>query len=303
MDFQLPHLKNLLDAWMETPPPELRAEAHNLKFDEHGTPDRIHAFENFSKPAATIGALRRELVRFYQLYVRTEAGLPQTFGPLNAASGLKNISEEQLLVRLEDLREPLARIGTTFENIDEALKRADVAPLKYFLDQWGTRPDILRNPCSFAAFKDELLDELARPDWPEALRDKLGLGHYDPSPDAIPVALMEYPVSQVFKQYSKANITAHFAIPSAFDTSQNAQFFPTCTELKFGCPMSLKPVVSDEDLIAEVVHPKVQYKPSNLKRVGFIKARPPSHPISEVRNLHLLALRIASGRSNFGVEM
>ncbi len=186
------------------------------------------------------------------------------------------------------------------------------ALLETFVDEWNNRTDILRNPCSFAANKDQCLTEIASADWPNLLRNKMGLSHYDGTRHGpIPVALMEYEAGDILDQaISVPSLTYPFSIPTALDCEPNPQFFPTPTllghrpgPLDFGCPMGLLVILSSDELIAEVLHPRLTYRREHIAKIGAISAGLPNTAFKELRNAHLWALRIEADRDDYGVEL
>ena len=71
---------------------------------------------------------------------------------------------------------------------------------RIFFDAWNQRRDARS---AFAAFYDEVQQEADDADWPHALRDRLGLGHYGRTGGApLPVALMRYPLAESAPQRS-----------------------------------------------------------------------------------------------------
>ena len=215
-------------------------------------------------------------------------------------------------MRVEDLREPLELTSIAPNQLIDALSkrnRPSRALLAWFVDQWNTRSDIRRNPCSFSAIKNQCLREIGSPNWPELLRDKLGLDHIDATRDGeIPVALMEFEAGEILDQASVTpGVTYPFCIPTALDCEPNSQFFPTPTvpsrspgPLDFGCPMGLSVILSSDDLIAGVVHPRLIYKEVHIAKAGFVSVGLPGVDFREMRNAHLWALRIRSRTETYG---
>jgi hypothetical protein len=67
--------------------------------------------------------------------------------------------------------------------------------------------------------------------------------------------------------------------------------------------MSLAPIGSEADLLAEMLHVRLTYRREHLIKVGAITRPPPPHDLKELRNHHLLALQVASDREDFGEEI
>lgn len=292
----------VLDDWCLNGAPEGRACGHNLRDDERLDGPRGAEFEAFAGPAiADPDQLKRACIDHYHENVRVFHTTPETFTPLNAAANAGALSPEQKLVRLECLFEPLEKQGLTFDQLQVAFGKRDAesrALLDDFISQWNIRPDIRRNPISFAAFKDQLILELAADDWPDKLRDRLGLPHFNPIRETIPVALVEYEVQEI-----EAILPRPFYAPTALDGEPYSQFFPTPVEMDFGCPMALYVVQSDEDLVAELLHPRLAYGRQHVKQLGLIQAPVADVDFVGMRNNHVMALRLASTRYLFGSEL
>jgi hypothetical protein len=177
----------------------------------------------------------------------------------------------------------------------------DIAALQSFLDQWNLARD---NRPAFAAFKDELLSEIFDADWPEKMRDRLGLAHYTATDTPIAVALMEYTVGDVLTEAAHVADIAHpFCVPSFLDSKPNSQFFPTPRDLQFGAPMALLEIWSDDMLVAEVLHTRLTYRASHIGKLGQISTKGPTSDLKVLRNCHLDALQVAAVREDFGEHL
>jgi hypothetical protein len=315
MIFSDPLLRSSLDEWANDPDIRQRACAHNLLFDERLSGARAAFFEKTATHVRSGRQLRRSATDYYRDYVRVSRGVPHTFLDLNAPAAIKSIAPELKLIRVEDLREPLEKTAVDPHRLLNALStksRSSDALLEWFIDQWNTRPDIPRNPRSFSAIKNQCLREIVSPNWPELLRDRLGLDYLDGSRSGeVPVALMEFEVGEILDQASGTPGVAYpFCIPTAIDCEPNPQFFPTPTcpgrspgPLDFGCPMALHVILSSDDLIAEVVHLRLTYGRANMANIGFISGGLPAVDFREMRNAHLWALRIEADRDDYALEI
>lgn len=316
MQFSDPALSDALRKWANDLDARQRACAHNLLFDERLSGSRGAFFEaKASHSPISADQLRRSAIDYYREHVRVSRGVPHSFRDLNAAAGIKTIAPELKLIRIEDLREPLDLTAIAPNALIDAFRtknRSSQSLIAWFINEWNTRPDIRRNPCSFSARKDQCLDEISSPHWPELLRNKFGLDHFDATRSGdIPVALMEFEAAEILAQAgSTPDVMYPFCIPTALDCEPNPQFFPTPTvpgrspgPLDFGCPMALSVILRPEDLIAEVVHPRLTYTRDHLIDVGVISAGLPAVDFNEMRNAHLWALRIEADRLDFGSEL
>jgi len=157
----------------------------------------------------------------------------------------------------------------------------------------------------FAAFWDEVQEELDDADWPHALRDRLGLGHYGyPEGQPLPIALMRYSVADVHVAQEKHQLGTACALPTVLDGGMHEFFFPVPREHPFGATVHLVPDRADT-LTAEVLHCRIDYERRHLCRLGEITrpSRPDDDQIREARDLHLYALQEACGREDFGEPM
>jgi hypothetical protein len=316
MIFSDTSLNHALHHWANDPEIRERGCAHNLLFDERLSGARGAFFEATARHSPmSADHLRKSAIDYYRDHVRVSRGIPHSFMHLNAAAGIKTLAPELKLVRIEDLREPLEKTAIAPHQLIGALpktNRPSQALLEWFIDQWNTRSDIRRNPHSFSAIKNQILREIGDPNWPELLRDKLGLDHFDATRNGdIPVALMEFEAGEILDQASATpGMDYPFCIPTALDCEPNPQFFPTPTSpgrspgpLDFGCPMGLFVILTSDNLIAEVLHPRLTYKRENIAKVGFISAGLPDVDFKEMRNAHLWALRIEADRDDYGAEL
>ena len=136
-------------------------------------------------------------------------------------------------------------------------------------------------------------------DWPHALRDRLGLGHYGGAP--LPVALMRYPLADVCSAQARQQLSTACALPTVLDDGMHPFFFPVPREHPYGATVHLQPDRADT-LAAEIVHCRIDYRREHLYRLGTI-TRPhglDDGRLREARDLHLLALQEESGREDFG---
>ena len=67
--------------------------------------------------------------------------------------------------------------------------------------------------------------------------------------------------------------------------------------------MGLFVILSSDDLIAEILHPRLTYKRENIAKVGLISTGLPGIDFREMRNAHLWALRIEADRDDYGAEL
>jgi hypothetical protein len=235
--------------------------------------------------------------------MRVDAGdVPQTFDSALAPADLGAIDEMQKIVRIEGLDRALNKHGMTFERLRRAVTNGETAVVDGFLATWNTS-SIRDGRPAFATFKDEVIDDLAKPDWPSRLRDRLGLAHYDCATGPIPIALMEYSVAEVRAAAASFAGMLAFTAPTVFDSGPWPFFFPAPPELCCGRTMALYEVLDDKELLAEILHFKMDYKREHIARLDEIRTPPTAFDLRALRNHHLFALHVAAGRDDFGEEI
>ena len=289
----------------------IAAVADNCRFDERASDARWGAFEAMLPAAPTGGTIEwQDWTETYMRYLQERCEVPRPFVPdallpANRDAWLEELSENQLLVRIENISRPLLGSESGINGLVGLLRRANEGDrdaeqaVRSFLNAWNQRRDA--RP-AFAAFADEVQDELDDDDWPHALRDRLGLGHYGhPDGPPQPVALMRYSLADVLAAQRQHQLASAFALPTVLDGGMHEFFFPVPREHPYGATVHLVPQRADT-LTAEVLHCRIDYEPSHLYRLGEINRpkRLDGPQLREARDLHLLALQITCDRHDFG---
>ena len=289
--------------WRQTQDDEERAAADNLWFEERvGSPRQV-LFEELVRSADVPSALPARHAWYWKRYLRSGDPMPHTFQTDLEPARLGPLPLEpfQPIIRLEDLRTPLGAQGLVFEQLQTARSQNHTAFVDSFLEDWNDARDY--RP-AFAVWKDQVLGELAAPDWADRMRDRLGLAHYDPTDEPIPVALMQYTVRDVTIEAASFGCSQAFTAPTVLDSGPWPYFFPAPKELPYGRAMPLTPMGSDEQLLAEMLHFRLTYRRDHIVDLGLIRRRRPNvFSLKELRNHHLVALRLASDRYDFGEEI
>jgi hypothetical protein len=299
-----PTLQSALEAWRRETG-EARAEGDNIWFEERVSAARQHVFEDAAAGASGADSLRRRHIDYWKTWVMVSEDIPHTFLAELAPADLGSqvIDECQTIIRLEALDRPLGKWWLSFDELEKAHKIQDIPVLQGFLDVWNDS-NIRDHRPAFAAWKDEVLSELAADDWPDQLRDRLGLAHYNPaSAGPIPVALMEYTVQEVKAEAAKQGLPICFTAPTVIDSGPWPYFFPAPRELPYGRAMALDPVDDEKRLLAEMLHIRLTYRPVHIVKIGHIHRPPAARELRELRNRHLLAVQAASLRGDFGEEI
>lgn len=251
-----------------------------------------------------------------EIYVdRTELRAPWSFRSGNQANRIGGMSTDLSIVRVESASGPCQRTGISSEQLRtwlEARERGNdtereraLNALAGFCDVWNATRD--KRP-QFATTWPEVEDifEEDDPAWAEALRDRLGLGHYSPlRTDApIEVLVMRYTVGEVLA----ADAGTGFCYPTVLDGGLSPFFFPSPIPASGfsltphgGRTLNLKPVRGADDYRfgSEILHNAIDYAPQHLSRVGVI-ARPVTMDIRAARNFHRDWLPALIGRDGFG---
>ncbi len=296
------------------------AVADNCRFDERADLQRWEAFagelpssdyENLTwDDWAEADALHRQ-----KRLTVPSTSIPDALLEINKPAWLNGLAPGQTLVRLEALEWPLAKLwNMDFEKFGELHRAAKSTPdsaalLSQLLGDWNRQRD---NRPLFAAFLDEINDDLESNDWPHQMRDRLGLGHYSPSPgDKIPVALMRYSLGEVLEFQVAHKLPAACALPTTLDGGMHEYFFPVPKEHPYGATLHLAPGKADI-LAAEIIHCRIDYQVKHLWKLGWID-KPHAliagdkatrfKNLRTARDLHLMQLRIDGERDDFAEEM
>jgi len=240
---------------------------------------------------------------------------PWTFRAGNDTNRLRNIDHRIYLIRVEEASWPCSLIGITTTELGlwiEKWRNRDPAAqdlLERFTSTWNSKRD--KRPL-FATTELEVGEILnsGESDWPEQLRNRLGLGHYSPQPGGPPVEIliMRYTVAEVLAADGFG--LAYPAIPTVLDSPLSCYFYPSpipvstsVTNSYYGHTVNLATVDSDNDYQfgIELLHTRLDYRPEHLLQVGVI-SQPVTMPLERARRFHLPWLQVESGRDDFGTN-
>lgn len=300
MHFSDPMLQRILDSWRQATDARERSTADNLWFEERLSQSRFATFEAAVNGVASSTDLRNRQSDYWNEFVVVDQDIPHTFLRNLEPADLGTLQETQKIVRLESITRPLESSGLTFVQLSNAVRDNDAAVINAFLRAWNDKRDW--RP-AFAAFEDELLDTLANGDWAQRMRDRLGLAHFDCRTGPIQVALMKYSVSEVRNAANIQDGACAITAPTVLDSGPWPFFFPAPRDLSCGRTMPLVAVADDRDLLAEVLHFRISYRREHIVRLGELREPPEAFDLRVLRNHHLLAVRVASGRDDFGEEI
>jgi len=284
--------------------PAERAVGDNLQFEERVCDARRDGFEADAPSVHDLSALMAD-----HFHLRVQGAsrdhVPVTFTSLNRdALYLPNIEPNQKVIRLECIDVALNNIHRTFKEIEDATKsgQRDTDLIAQLLDQWrlypGARP-------SFVAFKSEVATDLAQADWLIRLRNRLGLGHYDPAAGQTQhFALMEYLVKDVIAAWAPLQVRGAqrpFAFPTVLESQGSPHFFPSPRELASSFAVDLGGPGNPP--IREMLHIRITYRPDHLVKVGRLTGPLPPIRLGSARDGHLERLRTDAKRPDFGTPM
>ena len=288
------------------------AVADDCRFEERASVARWERFEAMlPRPSTSMDVIDwADWTEAYRLYLDRYCNVPSinvsdAFHEVNRDAWLDAPAGNQSVVRIEDLTRALRFSALSLSELDELTQRAHnedsdaASAVSLFFETWNRFRDA--RP-TFAAFYDEVQEEADDDDWPHALRDRLGLGHYRPGEDTpIAVALMRYSLEEVFSAQQARTLPAACALPTVLDGGMHEFFFPVPREHPFGATVHLQPDQADT-LTAEIIHCRIDYKREHLWRLGRITrpCRLHGNELRNARDMHLLALQVTCVRENFG---
>jgi len=295
MDFSLATLQSAAAALLSSGDAKYRAKAQNYRFEEQVSPERLAAFETFCGELAAAQTLEHRHTDYWEELCRY-AEIPETFlkslGPVTHGG----LAVEQRIIRIEGI-DRVIKEDVEFDALRKAVADKDTLFQEGFLNLLNIKD----NRPVFAAFHDDLLDDLGKADWPNVFRDRLGLAHHNPKERPIRIALMCYTVGEVLAGCEDDAVA--ITKPTVLDSRPWEYYYPAPKDVDYGRAMALTMDRDESSLQAEILHVRMDYKPKHLIKVGRIDRPVPEIDLKDLRNHHLLCLRMESGRDDFGEEM
>lgn len=231
---------------------------------------------------------------------------PETFRRAAATSPYAAVDERLDLIRVVDLSflaskasYPAAQVRALAERVTgSTASSADRDELDVVLATWTKAIDL--RPV-FAGFWEDLRDIFGAdstsdpPSWADALRDRLGLVHYDAALSAIDILVFRYPVRLVPKLHGSG--LRPIVPPTVLDGSHSDAFCPAPK----GTPGHTVDLNAVTELRArrEVVHPAVALCAEHVFRAGTIRRTTDRDVLPLARHAHLTQVRDASGRVDY----
>lgn len=296
-----------------------KACAANYRFDERVSMERQRAYESALGVVPTGFEAWAKWHQGRYLKRAMHRPVPETFSALNAeATHSGDLGPDQDLVRVEGLEYALGEMGLS---VDEMHTVLEVARTGNDAGKHYTRKDAMdklvelcdklnANPYGvrprFAGFLQDVEDAVDAKDWPNQVRDRFGLGHHAAMPGApIPIALMRYKVRDVMDAAQALPGVEHpVCVPTVLDSQFSRYFVPSPRELPYGRTLDLADDVACERKIAEVLHPRLEYRPEHIFKIGAITTgldKLDALGVAKLRENHLFCLQYASMRDDFGV--
>ena len=308
-------LNNLLCSLWNSDDAQFKAYAENYRFEERVSSQRQQDYENTLSDVTDFAAWDRWHRNDY-LWKAIHRLVPETFTAINAAAAhAGDIAPYQDLLRVEGLEHALGEMKCPVDELATvlAVARGDAKPDRYTkaeaLDKLLDLCDQLNdNPFSvrprFAGFLQDVEDSLDLPDWPNQVRDRFGLGHYAAAGSPIPIVLMRYPVKDVLDSLATLADVAHpVCMPTVLDTQFSQCFVPAPRELPYGRTLDLANDADCMRKIAEILHPRLEYRPEHVFKIGVITTGLDTLDklgLAALRANHFTCLQLDSERYDFG---
>ncbi|MCY2990160.1 MAG: hypothetical protein NTY19_20140 [Planctomycetota bacterium] len=156
----------------------------------------------------------------------------------------------------------------------------------------------------FAAFYEDFLDDLRGPadaSWPNRIRDRLGLYHYNQWQSSWPrrVLLFRYPVRDIPRR-SRESDRRPIAVPTVADQRFSEAFCPAPREVARGRTVNLE-INTSREPAREVLHPFMPMQVEYLFRVGRV-TQPVPEDLAPARRDHLIWLRLLAERDGYAAD-
>lgn len=297
--------------------------AHNFLLEERFTDQRLNSYDSCTDISAAPPSDMNEWMYHHDVYlddcILTENRSPETFTGFNKENFLSSIQEgrDQWIIRLESVRwwrylfpeiesiidlENLIVTYHTNPNIDK--RETARSHLQEIINKWNEIRDWRPAYAAFWGEIKDIFEPTIDPDWPDRLRDRLGLLNLDPTQKGmtqnspIPVILMRYSVEDVLDEDTLGESTSSFALPTVLDGELSKAFCPSPSSLTEGRVINLSSIADNYNAICEVLHHRISYQAEHIFKFGWLKQPPGT--LESARSFHLEWLRQKSGRNDFG---
>jgi len=141
-----------------------------------------------------------------------------------------------------------------------------------------------------------------RPNWPDAIRDRLGLYHLNPGlrlQASIAIVVFRYSVSDV-PRLGNDRLTRPLVPPTVLDGPFSEAFCPAPYNEETGHAVDLSG--DAPPLRREVLHPTLAFAARHVFRVGEVRRNVTEDELAKARAWHLECVRDATGRDDYGQQ-
>jgi len=278
---------------------EMRCKAENFILEERLTEAREDGYQEHLKYPTNEAMWHNQHRNYVYQKIYIKPGPPETFTGINNSNFI-SIDMDQRLVRLENVSELSRLFGGS---LDEMMKHfrefledrenpgnADI--VKNFLYKWQRERDFRPLFAGFWGevkdiFTDQYGDPIENENWANQLRDRFGLGHFDPlGGEPIPVLMFQYQVKDIIA--GNPDSAKVIAIPTVLDSRLSEFFCPTPKE-GWDEGQALDLTGGDETdyrFIREILHMNVEYQPDFLYNAGWI-TKSPGKTLEQARQIHM----------------
>lgn len=227
---------------------------------------------------------------------------PRTFQEPRQVHELAHGDSRLLLIHVVEVGSLVTRLrGTSpptlidLGNASLAGDRSAGRLLQAHLNRWYRTTD--QRPV-FAAIWERVSHLFGRKDWPDNLRDELGLAFIDPGTrrTSIPIFVFRYPIRRA-RTINPASDTRPIAIPTVLDGRWYPAFCPVPTESLEGHPVNL---AANPSGFGELLHLRTEPHVQDLYAVGQVTE--PVEPLGNARAAHLQWIQAAYRRNDFGTN-
>ncbi|UCH93996.1 MAG: hypothetical protein JSV88_27525 [Candidatus Aminicenantes bacterium] len=279
---------------------EMRCKAENFLLEERLTELREDSYEEYLKSPSNEESWNVGHEEYVDAKIYVRSGSPETFSRINRPNLLLTVEPDQFLVRVENISDvefyhgkiphEIIKYCHDFLKYPENTENRNI--IKDFLKKWYEIRDF--RPV-FVGFWGEIEDIFSKynknnpgnEEWPNRLRDRLGLGHLTPGDGApIPILVFRYRIKDVLPINS--GDTKNVAIPTVLDGCLTPYFCPT-PKKGWNQGQALDLSSGDEksySINCEILHHTVEYKPEFLYNAGWI-TKSPGKSLEEARKIHL----------------
>jgi len=244
--------------------------------------------------------------------IADEDACPETFRLYDPKSPYIGCDEKTKLIRVVPVERiakcsgiPIWQIVSVAQRMIGAAHQdaADVNWMNAIMAEWISLSDA--RPVFAGLFDDfESLfgDEpsVDQSDWPDRLRDRLGLYHLDPAlrrDHSIDIVVFQYLVREI-PNVTGQRLLRLLVTPTVLDAQHSLAFCPVPREAQTGHTVDLS--MNTPPVCRELLHPPFQFEARHVWRVGAIHATIPND-LRQAREWYLECIRESTGRKDYAI--